>query len=433
MEELLHYTWRHKLLPAGELSTTDGRRVEVIDPGLHNSNAGPDFFNAKVKLDGTLWVGNVELHVKSSDWYVHGHERDPQYDNVVLHVASVIDTDVRTAAGGTPPQLQLSVPPSVETNYRELLAADRYPPCYKVIPTLQRLTVRAWMSALQTERLERKTRDIERRVKECDGSWEAAYFVTLARNYGFGINSEAFEEWGRAVPLAAVAKHRDDLFQVEAIFLGQAGLLDETAISERLRPQAVADSYYQRLRSEYAYLAHKFGLQPMNARLWRFLRLHPQNFPQIRISQLAWLYHQRRASLSELVECQTVKEAEELLRTHATDYWQTHYAFGSESERNAKTLSKGSLNLLLINTVVPVLFAYGRHKGDERLCDRAFEFLETLKPEANSVVRMWKEVGLPVECAGDSQALLQLKREYCERRDCLRCRFGFEYLKRNRI
>lgn len=430
MEELLHYTWRHKLLPPGALTTTNGQSVEVIDPGLQNRNAGPDFFNAKVKIGGTLWVGNVELHIKSSDWYLHGHERDAAYDNVVLHVASIIDTEVRTSKGDVLPQLQLNVPPSVEQNYRELLAADRYPPCYKVIPSLQRLTVRAWMSSLQTERLERKTHDIERRVEECNGSWEAAYFVTLARNYGFGINSEAFEEWGKTMPLQAVAKHRDDLFQVEAIFMGQAGLLDENAISERLRPQAVQDEYFQRLRNEYRYLAHKFSLTPMNVRLWRFLRLHPQNFPQIRISQLAWLYYQRRAGLSELVECTTVKEAQDLLKTHATDYWQTHYAFGSESEGNEKALSKASLNLLLINTVVPMLFAYGRHKADERLCDRAFEFLEELKAESNSIVRMWKEVGLPIECAGDSQALIQLKREYCDRRDCLRCRFGFEYLKR---
>lgn len=430
MEELLHYTWRHKLLPLHGLTTTDGRQLEIIDPGLHNRNAGPDFFNAKVRIDGTLWVGNVELHVKSSDWFVHRHERDVAYNNVVLHVATVIDTEVQTENGSRPPQLQLDVPQQVADNYRELLAAEKYPPCYKVIPQLPRLTARAWMTALQTERLERKTDDIVRRVKACNGSWEDAYFVTLARNYGFGINSEAFETWARCVPLQAVGKHRDDLFQVEAIFLGQAGLLDESVIPERHREQAAQDEYFCRMKSEYAYLAHKFNLQPMDAHLWRFLRLHPQNFPHIRLSQLASLYHNRRAGLSEVAACQTLQQAEQLLKTQATDYWQTHYTFGNETPRKAKELSKASRQLIIINTVVPILFAYGRHKGDEQLCERAFNLLDELKAESNHIVRMWKEVGLPVETAGDSQALIQLKKEYCDRRDCLRCRFGYEYLKK---
>lgn len=429
MEDLLHYTWRHKLFALGEQRTTDGRLVEVIDPGLHNRNAGPDFFNAKVKIDGTLWVGNVELHVKSSDWYLHHHEQDEAYNNVVLHVASVIDADVETQNGQRLPQLQLDVPAQVAENYRELLAADNYPPCYKVIPNLQRLTVSAWMSALQTERLERKTQDIRRRVEECNGSWEAAYFVTLSRNYGFGINSDAFETWAKSIPLSAVGHHRDDLFQIEAFFLGQAGLLDEQAIPVRHREAALADSYFSMMKNEYAYLSHKFGLQPMDVRLWRFLRLHPQNFPHIRLSQLAYLYYNRRAGLSELVECKNVGQAEELLKAQATDYWQTHYSFGNETPRKEKALSKASRQLIIINTVVPMLFAYGRHKGNEDCCDRAFEFLEELKAESNHIVRMWKEVGLPVKTAGDSQALIQLKKIYCDRKDCLRCRFGYEYLK----
>lgn len=429
MEQLLHYVWKHKLFPLTELSTTQGRRVEVIDPGLHNSNAGPDFFNAKVKIDGTLWVGNIEIHDKASDWVLHGHDKDERYDNVILHVCGCVDAEVMNSKGEYLTQMVLSVPDSVINNYKELLSVDQYPPCYQIIPSLARLTVHAWMSALQTERLSQKTEAIEERVKRCNGDWENAYFVTLARNFGFGINGDAFEEWALHIPLHAVDHHRDDLFQIEAIFMGQAGLLEQDTIPERYQKDALNDGYFAKLRKEYQYLAHKFGLKPMDYKLWRFLRLRPQNFPHIRISQLAYLYHQRRASLSQLLETYSVKDAKEVLATAVTPYWETHYTFGSTSVRNDKNLSPFSLNLLCINTVVPILFAYGRHRGEEKYCDRAFDFLEQLKPENNHIIRLWQQCGLVVENAGDSQALIQLKKEYCDKKECLRCRFGYEYLK----
>ena len=417
--------------PPQGLETTDGRTVEVIDPGLHNRNAGPDFFNAKVKIGGTLWVGNVEIHDRSSHWYQHGHDRDAHYDNVVLHVVGEADRDVQTSQGQFVPQVVMAVPPSVHDNYAELLRTDQYPPCYRIIPALTRLTMHSWMAALQTERLEQKTVAIEQRARQAGGSWEDAYFTTLARNYGFGINGDAFEEWARHIPLGAVGKHRDDLFQVEAIFMGQAGLLELSAIPERYQQDALNEGYFDRLRNEYQYLAHKFQLQPMDARQWRFLRLRPQNFPHIRIAQLANLYHQRRAGLSALMECRDTVALAELLRTQVTPYWETHYTFGSESVRTAKQLSPASINLLIINTCIPLLFAYGRHTLREELCDRAFDLLEQLKAEQNHIIRMWQECGLEVRTAGDSQALIQLKREYCDRKDCLRCRIGYEYLKRN--
>lgn len=429
MEQLLHYVWKHKLFPLTELSTTQGRRVEVIDPGLHNSNAGPDFFNAKVKINGMLWVGNIEIHDKASDWVLHGHDKDERYDNVILHVCGCVDAEVMNSKGEYLTQMVLSVPDSVINNYKELLSVDLYPPCYQIIPSLARLTVHAWMSALQTERLSQKTEAIEERVKRCNGDWENAYFVTLARNFGFGINGDAFEEWALHIPLHAVDHHRDDLFQIEAIFMGQAGLLELDTIPERYQKDALNDGYFAKLRKEYQYLAHKFGLKPMDYKLWRFLRLRPQNFPHIRISQLAYLYHQRRASLSQLLETYSVKDAKEVLATAVTPYWETHYTFGSTSVRNDKNLSPFSLNLLCINTVVPIFFAYGRHRGEEKYCDRAFDFLEQLKPENNHIIRLWQQCGLVVENAGDSQALIQLKKEYCDKKECLRCRFGYEYLK----
>lgn len=430
MEQLLHYTWKHKLYPLKELTTNDGQRVEIVDPGLHNRNAGPDFFNAKIRIGSTMWVGNVEIHDKSSDWYQHGHDKDSRYDNVVLHVAAELDTEVMKSNGEYVPQLQLSVPDDVLTHYDELQKTDEYPPCYKVIPDLSALIIHSWMAALQTERLEQKTEAIRKRAELCNGSWEDAYFVTLARNYGFGINGEVFEQWAYNIPLNAVAHHRDDLFQIEAIFMGQAGLLELDSIPEYYQKDALNDGYFAKLRNEYQYLAHKFSMKPIDFKLWRFLRLRPQNFPHIRISQLANLYYQQKAGLSQLIECETLDELKNVLKSQVTPYWETHYTFGSTSPKNEKHLSYGSINLLMINTAIPMLFAYGRHTTKEVLCDKAFDFLEQLKAENNHIIRMWQQVGLPVKTAGDSQALIQLKKEYCDKKECLRCRFGYEYLRR---
>ena len=430
MEALLHYVWKHKLWPLKPLATTNGEPVEVIDTGLHNRNAGPDFFNAKVKIGETLWVGNVEIHDRATDWNAHGHQHDAAYDNVVLHVCGEVNGTATTASGRTLPQLQLDVPPSVLQNYRQLLHADRYPPCYQLIPSLSPLTIHSWLSALQTERLEQKTEAIKRRVAQCNGSWEQAYFTTLARNFGFGINGDAFEQWARSVPLSAVGHHRDDLFQIEAIFMGQAGLTDLENLPKRHRERAENDDYFIRLRNEYHFLQRKFSLQPIDPKLWRFLRLRPQNFPHIRLAQLARLYHQKTASLSQIVDCATVEDLEKALATRVTPYWQTHYLFGADSPTSEKRLSASSRRLMIINTVIPMLFAYGRHRHDEKLCDRAFDLLEELGAEQNHITRMWSECGLSVRSAADTQALIQLKNEYCDRKDCLRCRIGYEYLKK---
>ena len=432
MEQLLHYVWKHKLFPLVELKTTDGKPVEVIDPGLHNHNSGPDFFNAKVKISQTLWVGNVEIHDKSSDWFLHGHDKDQAYDNVVLHVTGKPDIEVTNTAGQYIPQMVLEVPSTIRENYEELLRTDQYPPCYQIIPDLTTLNIHAWMAALQTERLEQKTEAIIRRVKRMNGSWENAYFLTLARNYGFGINGDTFEEWATHIPFSAIAHHRDKLFQIEAVFMGQAGLLDINAIPERYQQEALNEGYYAKLRNEYLYLAHKFSLCPMDYKRWKFLRLRPQNFPHIRLSQLANLYYERKTGLSQLVECKDLFSLQSLLSTKVTPYWETHYTFGSISDLNEKNLSPFSMNLLMINTCIPILFAYGRHSAKEALCNRAFDFLEQLKAENNYIIRLWKECGLTVKNAGDSQALIQLKKEYCDKKECLRCRIGYEYLKKTK-
>lgn len=434
MELLLQYCWKHRLLPLkGGLQTTDGRSVEIIDPGLLNRDSGPDFFNAKVRIDGEMWVGNVEIHTNSQDWYNHRHDRDAAYDNVILHVVENANReDVLTREGRRLPQLIISVPQNVAENYRELLSVDAYPPCYKIIPNVPKLMAHSWMAALQTERLQRKTEDIMQRVKLYSGDWERAYFITLARSYGFGTNGDAFEQWAQNLPLMAAAHHRDDLFQIEALFIGQAGLLNVAAVPERMQLEVAADDYFQRMQNEYAFLKNKFRLEPIHPRCWKFLRMRPQNFPHIRLAQLARLYHEGRTSLSRLLECDSLDKLRELLSCGVSEYWENHYSFGHESRRSTKQLSTASLNVLMINTAIPVLFAYGRISGKESLCQLAFDLLEGLKPEDNNITRMWKEVGLDVKTAGDSQALIQLKKQYCDRKDCLRCRFGYEYMKKGK-
>ena len=424
MEQLLHYVWRHKILPLHELRTTDGRVVEVVNPGIYNHDAGPDFFNAKVKIDGQLWVGNVEVHIHSSDWHRHHHDNDEAYQNVILHVVNEADCEVcyPNDPDKKIPQLVLEVPDYVLQNYDELARSDVQPRCKNVVATLPRLMVNSWLSALQIERLEERTLQIMARREQCDKNWEDTFFVTLARNFGFGINGDAFETWARVVPLSAVAKHRDDLFQIEAIFFGQAGLLDEFLIG--------ADDYYDRLQKEYVYLKHKFSLKPMNPKLWRFLRLRPQNFPHIRIAQLAMLYYEQKLNFSRLLVATTEKDLHELFSTQVSEYWQTHYSFNSKTSNSSeKNLSAASKNLLIINTVAPLLFAYGRYKGMEELCEQALNFLQQLKPEANSIVRSWADAGVHCESAADSQALIQLHRKYCEPHNCLRCRFGYEFIR----
>lgn len=425
MEILLHYVWKHKLFPLGPLTTTDGQEVDVIDPGLHNRHQGPDFFNAKIKIGGTLWVGNVEIHDAASDWYRHHHDTDEAYDNVVLHVVGRSDMAVQTQRGRTLPQLVLEVPETVRQNYAELLAEEAYPPCYRVIPDVPKLTAHSWLSALTIERLEAKTNRILSYLQQTEGDWERTFFVTLARNFGFGTNADAFEHWALQLPPRTIAKHRDNALQVEAAFFGQAGLLDDALVPEERR-----DDYYRLLQNEYAFLAHKFSLTPMNARLWKFLRMRPQNFPHVRLAQLAMLYHAGHTDLSRLLEGQTREDFHRLFRTATSPYWETHYHFGLASAAQTKALQTASLDLIIINTVAPLLFTYGQQHMDDARCERAFALLESVPAERNFITRSWAKAGLTAANASDSQALIQLKREYCDPKDCLRCRFGGEYLRK---
>lgn len=430
MEELLHYIWKHKIYPIGDMRTVDGKSLEIINPGIQNTNAGPDFFSAKIKIDGTLWVGNVEIHVQSSDWYRHHHDKDSNYENVILHVAGIVDCDVCGNNGKEIPQLALTVPDYISNNYDELLKADKIPRCANVFGNIPRIIVHNWLSALQVERLEMRTEQIMVRLERCNKDWEWTFFTTLARNLGFGINGDAFEQWAYSIHPSTIGKHRDNLFQIEALFFGQAGMLDTDLIPVRNRHEVDDNEYFQRLRAEYKYLKQKFLLKPMEHGTWKLLRLRPQNFPYIRIAQIAMMYYEQRLNFSKLLEAETAAQIFDLLNTHVSDYWRSHYTFASqESAMTDKNFSEASKSLIAINSVVPIMFAYGKYKADERLCERSLSILEGLKPENNKIIRAWREAGCRCDSAADSQAILQLNNKYCDNRDCLRCRFGYEFIR----
>lgn len=429
MERLLQYVWQHKILPLHQLQTTKGLPVEIIDPGYRNTDAGPDFFNAKVRIDGTLWAGNVEVHERSSQWYEHGHDKDAAYNSVVLHVVTTVDAEVLNQRGDTLPQIQLAVPNSIVQNFLALESDERKPPCHGIVETLSPMLIHSWMSALQTERLEQKAERVSQMLKRCNGDWEQTYFTTLSHNFGFGINTNGFDAWSSSLPLSAAAKIRDDQFRVEALFLGQAGLLNIDSMSEHSRQKALEDEYFLRLQKEYVYQAHMFDLSPIDYKLWRFLRLRPQNFPHIRIVQLASLYSSEHAGFSNIIEAKNIDDIYRIFDTQVSTYWESHYVFGSLSEPKHKRITRSTIDLLIINTVVPLLFCYGKKIGNEQDCQRAMAFLDLLKPELNHITRNWADCGIELKSAADSQAVIQLQRNYCDRHECLRCRFGYEYLK----
>ena len=403
MEKLLHYIWKHKILPLKALKTSDDREMEIIDPGIINTNQGPDFFNAKIRIGQTIWAGNVEIHLKASDWFRHGHHQDPLYNNTILHIAEQVDCVITTEDGKQPPQLVLEIPQQMQQNYQELIRADAYPRCHRIIPQTDKIKVHMWMDALLVERLKERSQRIIDRVAQLQGDWERAAFVTLCRSFGFGLNGDIFERWAMMVPLQAAGKHRDHLPQIEALFLGIAGLIEEFQPIKKNKEIA-------EWKREYAFLAHKFDIQQrLHQDDWKFLRTRPRNFPHIRIQQIALLFHTRKAAFSALLEADDLKTLHHSLSVIGT--------------------STNSRNLIIINTVIPLLYAYGMHIQDENLQQKAIRLLEELPPENNYILRQWEACGLKAENAADSQALIQLKKEYCDSKKCLRCRLGYEFLK----
>lgn len=419
MERLLHYVWKYKLYTATPLITTEGRPVQVIDPGMQNTDAGPDFFNAKIKIDGTLWVGSVEIHDKSSDWLLHHHDTDKAYDCVILHIIGFNDFQPVRTNGNPIPQMLLTVPENILRSIDWLLYREAALPCLDHITGIVPLHIACWMEALLSERLERKTHDIFLLLDAYQTDWNEVFYITLTRNFGFGVNNDAFERLAKSLPLRCIQKQRNSHSQIEAMLFGQAGMLEEEN----------DDHYYRLLQREYDFLRHKFGLSPMEDFVFKNLRTRPVNFPYLKVAQLAALWVRYDTLFSAILEARSTGEIKKYFRIPPSGYWETHYHFRYASPRKEKTIGENALNILLINTVVPMLFAYGLHNKRPEYCERATRLLESIPPEKNTIVTTFYNAGITVRHAGDSQALIQLKREYCEKKKCLYCRIGFRMLK----
>lgn len=402
------------------MATNDGRRVRVLDPGLLNSDAGPDFFNAKVEIDGRLWVGNVEIHVRATDWKRHGHDTDRAYDNVILHVVQYDDAPVFRTTGERIPQLVLECSPRFSERLDSLVNARTELPCTAQLSTIPSLVVTEWVEALAFERLHEKVDRLRGLLELYTGSWEDVCYVILARTLGFGINGDALERLARRTPLRLLHKHSDSLLQLEALLLGQAGLLDASSAAD--------DRYVQQLCREYAFLANKFSLSPMQPSDWKMFRIRPQNFPYRRIALLAHYVHGGFCLMRHILEAGNEQELRELFQVELTGYWQNHYTFGHESPSSTRVLSNASIDIVLINTVAPLCYAYGELSGDYAMTDRAIGLLESLRPEKNAIVATFEAAGIRCDNALTSQALIQLRKHYCDARKCIYCRIGHRLL-----
>lgn len=421
MEQLLHYIWKYRLYRPSGLTTTQGDTLEIIDPGLENTDAGPDFFNAKIRINGTVWAGSVEIHQKASDWLAHGHSADKAYGNVILHVVETDDGTVFRQNGEAIPQLVLPIPEQVIDNMEWLLTRDSPVACLERLPAIDPVFRLQWMDALLAERLERKTDDILRWLDLYQKDWNEVFYILLCRNFGFGVNSDAFERLARSLPLKCILKQRPSASQVEALFLGQAGLLNDSNGNRH--------HYYRLLQQEYSFLRKKYGLEPLEPHIFRNLRLRPDATPHIKLVELAAIWIRHDTLFSSVLSARTPRELKDFFRVPASAFWDTHYNFLRPSPHRKKQLGENALNMLLINTVVPLMFAYGLyHRMDEHKA-RALRLLASIPPEQNSIISLFSQVGMKPRNAGDTQALIQLKRNYCEQKKCLYCRLGFQLLK----
>ena len=415
---MLQYVWKHRLFSEAEFCTTDGKPVFVIDPGISNNDAGPDFFNAKIRIGETVWAGNVEIHERSSDWYNHRHQFDKLYDTVILHVVRHHDTAIYRTNGDTILQAVLIVPDTIERNIEWLLSRDTPVSCAERIASVSSLHLSAWLSALLMERLERKTDDMFVRLKNNFNDWNEIFYLTLTRNFGFNVNGDAFERLAASLPYKHILKHRTNPVQIEALFFGQAGLLQADG----------DDSYLQLLRREYDFLRKKYNLHPVDSFLFKMLRIRPVNFPHVRLAQLAAVWIKHDVLFSKILESENMKEVRAFFDVEPSDYWLTHYRFTITSERKSKSVGGYAADIILVNTAIPTLFAYGKYTNRQEYCERALRWLEEIAPEKNSIVTLFRQLGMPVKNAGDTQALIQLRREYCELKKCLYCRIGFRVI-----
>ena len=416
-EDFLHYIWKYKLFNSLELSSENGNHVEIINNGIHNFDAGPDFFNGKVKIGETIWAGNIEIHINSSDWIKHKHQLDKAYDNVILHVVYNNDKDIKDKDGNAIPTIELKELISQEliTKHNNLVSQSESDiPCGNQIETVDDFTIKAWINRLAIERLERKSKEIEDTLKLNKNDWEETFYQYLFKYFGLKINAQPFELLAKNTSLKVIDKHHD-LFSIESLLYGQAGYLDEE----------LKDHYYNRLQKEYRFFKSKFKLNSFDKSLWKLLRLRPSNFPTIRIAQLSSLLNNQTRLFAKIIELESVKEIQQLFQVEASEYWNRHYQFGVEAkDDNVKSVGVNTINNIIINVIVPFTFVYGKAKKNEALVNKSLSLLESITAENNSIIKNWTTLGVKSKNAMETQSLIELKNNYCSQKKCLNCSIG---------
>lgn len=419
-EDFLHFIWKHRLFSKYNLKSTTGESLEIISTGTHNLDSGPDFFNSKIRIGKTIWAGNVEIHQKASDWYLHKHNEDESYNNVILHVVEKNDREV-LIKNKKLSCLELNYPEKLKENYFQLLQSEQWIACQERFHLIDPFEVKFWSGALLSERLLSKTDEIKFLLQQNKNDWNETFYQLLARNFGMKTNALPFELLAKATPLKIVSKHKHNLFQIESILFGQSGLLNE---------ELIGDDYFLNLRNEYSFLYKKYKLKAIEGHLWKFMRLRPVNFPTIRISQFAQLIFKSTALFSKILETESLKQLELFFDVESSDYWAGHYRFNKLSKNTGKKLGHSAFQNIVINTIAPMLFVYGDINDKIYLKDRAIQFLDELPAEENSIIDKWAELGIHARSAFESQALLQLKNKYCKDKKCLNCRLGAKLISR---
>ena len=418
-EAFLAYLWKYRHL-AQDLKTESGDPLIIVHPGDQNSDSGPDFFNARLRIGSTTWAGNVEIHVLASDWYRHGHHTDPAYDHAILHVVHEADRPVFHQNGEPFQTLVMKdrFPGLTFDRYQMMMQNKQWIPCMNQLQPTVDYGFRMWAPALAVERLENKTNSIGQLFAGTCNNWEEAFYLHMAGCFGFKINRLPFELLAKSLPLKIVRQHCDNPFQMEALLFGQAGMLDKDFL----------DLHPREMKHEYQFLQGKYNLVPISESLWKFLRLRPPNFPTIRISQFASFLGHTRARFFNLFGDGSLHGVKDLRKITASDYWNTHYIFDKPAANMPKIMGDSCAELLMINGLAPFLFFYGMAKQQPPVCAGVLNFLEQLPGESNVQIDRWKEVGLPADNAMQTQALLHLKQCYCDKRRCLDCRIGSRLL-----
>ncbi len=421
-EEFLHYIWKFRSFNQQNLETTEGEPLEILRPGEGNTDAGPDFFNARIRIGKTMWAGNVEIHICSSDWFKHRHPSDKAYSNIILHVVHEADVPIRNKEGRLIPTLELTgrIEAAQYKKYLDFQSSNTWNACGTQAGEADRITLESWMERLLVERLERKSNRILSSLELNLNNWEESFYLQLARNFGFRINAIPFELLAKSLPLTLLYRYADNLFILEALFFGQAGMLDKQ----------LKEPYAQRLQAEYQFLARKHRLMSMDGSLWKFLRLRPLNFPTVRIAQFAMLFHHTSPFFSRVLDAPHLEGLKGLFSSGVSEFWKSHYSFESESPTSLKHIGVESIENIIINTVAPFLFVYGREKGEFHAGNYALDLLSRVKPENNQVMRSWHAVGLNATDGGRSQALYELRESYCVSKRCLDCAIGRDLLKK---